>query len=142
MPGGNIKSLIGWNGKNSNIIAEIFGMVRTVVFVVVNDDDDADSDDDDDNDDDDDDDGDNYWDVHPCLVPDDAEVNVNCHRELLGVNLPRKILKEEYFDQKNILIRKILKEENFDQIQEGALSVTIHHPPSSDYIFLQFLFLS
>ena len=48
---------------------------------------------------DDDDDGDNYRDVHPCLVPDDAEVNVNCHRELLGVNLPRKILKEEYFDQ-------------------------------------------
>ena len=41
------------------IIAEIFGMVRIVVFVVVNDDDDADSDDD--NDDDDDDDGCNLW---------------------------------------------------------------------------------
>ena len=39
------------------IIAEIFGMVRIVVFVVVNDD--ADSDDDDD--DDDDDDGCNLW---------------------------------------------------------------------------------
>ena len=38
------------------IIAEIFGMVRIVVFVVVNDDDDADDDDDDD-----DDDGCNLW---------------------------------------------------------------------------------
>ena len=38
------------------IIAEIFGMMRIVVFVVVNDDDDADSDDDDD-----DDDGCNLW---------------------------------------------------------------------------------
>ena len=42
----------------------------------------------------------------------------------------------------NILPLNYVKEKCFDQIQEGALSVTIHHPPSSDYIFLQFLFLS
>ena len=33
----------------------------------------------------------NHRDIHPCFIPDDAKVNVDCHRELLGINLQKKI---------------------------------------------------
>ena len=39
---------------------------------------------------DEEDDNEKYRDVHPCLVPDDAKVNVDGHRELLSVNLSTK----------------------------------------------------
>ena len=44
---------------------------------------------------DEEDDNEKYRDVHPGLVPDDAKVNVDCHRKLLRVNLSTKGQKYE-----------------------------------------------
>ena len=38
----------------------------------------------------------NYRDIHPCFIPDDAKVNVDCHRKLLGIDLQKNIRKDQH----------------------------------------------